>query len=51
MDPAVVFVTEVGMFAHVSVCVVDSSPWYELIVRVCVKWVGADEGCKCKSHN
>src|SRR6266850_6378259 len=34
-----------------SVCEVDSCPWYELVVRVCVEGVGVDEGCKCKLHD
>ena len=45
------FFAETVMFARVSVCEVDLSPWYELVVCVCVEWVGADEGCECKSHN
>jgi len=51
VDPAVMFLAETVMFARVSVCEVDSSPWYELIVRVCVEQVGVNEGCECKSHD
>src|SRR6267142_6355702 len=30
--------------SSVRLCVVDSCPWYELVIRVCVERVGADEG-------
>src|SRR6266850_2557858 len=50
MVPAVVFLAVPVMFIHVSVCEVDSCPWYELIVCVCVEGVSPDEGCKCKLH-
>ena len=40
------FLAEVVVFACVSIREVDSSPWYELVVHVCVERVGADEGCE-----
>ena len=49
--PAIVFLAVPVMFGHMSVCEVDSCPWSELIVRMCVEGVGADEGCECKLHN
>src|SRR6267142_5352471 len=49
--PAMVFLAVPVVFVRVSVCVVDSCPWYELVVRVCVERVGADEGCEWKLHN
>jgi len=49
--PAIVFLAVPVVFAHVSVCEVDSCPWYELVVHVCVERVGADEGCEWKLHN
>ena len=44
MVPAMVFLAVPVVFVRVSVCVVDSCPWCELVVRVCVERVGADEG-------
>jgi len=44
MVPAIVFLAVPVVFVRVSVCVVDSCPWCELVVCVCVEWVGADEG-------
>ena len=41
---AIVFLAIPVVFVRVSVCVVDSCPWCELVVRVCVERVGADEG-------
>ena len=51
MVPAIVFLAVPVVFVRVSVCEVDSCPWYELVVRMCVVGVGADEGCECKLHN
>jgi len=51
MVPAIVFLTVPIMFVRVSVCVVDLCPWYEFVVRVCVEWVGADEGREWKVHD
>src|SRR6266850_1945405 len=51
MVPAIVFLAVPVMFVRVSVCEVDSCSWYELVVHVCVEWVGADEGCEWKLHN
>jgi len=41
MVPAMVFLAVPVVFIRVSV---DSCPWCELVVRVCVERVGADEG-------
>jgi len=51
MVPTIVFLAVPVMFVRVSVCEVDSCPWYELVVRVCVEGVSADEGCECKLHD
>src|SRR6266850_1500214 len=51
MVPAIVFLVVPIVSTHVSVCEVDSSPWFELVVCVCVEGVGADEGCECKLHD
>jgi len=51
MVPAIVFLAVPVMFIRVSVCEVDSCPWYELVVRVCVERIGADEGRKWKFHD
>src|SRR6266850_1228316 len=51
MVPAMVFFAVPVVFVCVSVCVVDLCPWYELVVRVCVEWVGADEGREWKLHD
>jgi len=51
MVPAIVFLAVPVVFIRVSVCEVDSCPWYELVVHVCVEGVGADEGCECKLHD
>ena len=50
MVPAIVFLAVPVVFVRVSVCEVDSCPWYELVVHVCVERVGADEGRKWKIH-
>jgi len=49
--PAIVFFAEPVVFVHVSECVVDSCPWCELIVHMCVEQVGVDEGSECKLHD
>ena len=49
--PAIVFLAVPIGFARVSVCEVDLSPWFELVVCVCVEGVGVDEGCECKLHD
>ena len=51
MVPAIVFLAVPVVFVRVSVCEVDLCSWYELVVRVCVERVGADEGREWKLHN
>jgi len=51
MVPAVVFFAEPIVFVRMSVCEVNLCPWYELVVRVCVERVGANEGHKWKIHD
>jgi len=50
MVPAIVFFAEPIVFVRMSVREVTSCPWYELVVRVCVERVGADEGRKWEIH-
>jgi len=49
MVPAMVFLAVPIGFVRVSMCVVDSRSWCELVARVRVEWVGADEGRKRNS--
>jgi len=51
MVPAIVFLAVPVMFVRVSMCEVNSCPWYELVVRVCVERVGVNEGREWKIHN
>jgi len=49
--PAIIFLAVSVVFVHVSVCEVDSCPWYEFVVHVREVGVGADEGCEWKLHD